>query len=60
MSKSKVAKAFKALIPSPATACVYDDGLDDTEDPSEYLQDDYRSEDVGDGVGILRAEQVRP
>lgn len=42
------------------SACDYDGGLDDTEDPSEHRLDAHQSQAVGDAVGILRATQVWP
>lgn len=59
MSKSKVSKFFKSLLPGPASPGVYDVGLDEHDDPFEYVDDDHRNVDVGDAIGIIRAEQVR-
>lgn len=59
MSKSKVSKFFKSLLPRPASPGVYDVGLDEHDDLLEFVDDEHRNADVGDGVGIIRAEQVR-
>eukprot|EP00892_Ulva_mutabilis_P008237 jgi/Ulvmu1/5786/UM025_0040.1 len=58
MSHSKIAKLVKALMPRPATPCVYDAGLDDPVDPSECLQEEHHYGSIGDGVGILRAHEL--
>ena len=63
MSQTKASNIFEALMLSFSASCEYDDGLDDgldeLEDPCEYLDDEHNN-GFDEGLGSLRAQQVCP
>lgn len=62
-SMASVSKFFESLMRFPVAPdpCGFDDGMDEPEDPSDYLQNDsITNDELRGGLSTLRAEQVRP